>query len=192
MEAIKCVVVGDGAVGKTCLLISYTQNAFPGEYVPTIFDHYAATVVMDGKPVNLGLWDTSGQDDYDRFRPMSYLHTDVFLICFALISPASFEHVGEKWFPEVHYHCPNTPIILVGTKLDLRDDKETIERLRDKKLSPISFTQGFQMAKAIGAVKYVECSALTQSGLKTEFDEAIRAALCPPPQTKRRKACVLL
>ncbi|KAL1263808.1 hypothetical protein QQF64_004163 [Cirrhinus molitorella] len=111
MQAIKCVVVGDGAVGKTCLLISYTTNAFPGEYIPT----------------------------------------DVFLICFSLVSPASFENVRAKWYPEVRHHCPNTPIILVGTKLDLRDDKDTIERLRDKKLSPITYPQGLAMAREIGA-----------------------------------------
>lgn len=55
-----------------------------------------------------------------------------------------------QWYPEVRHHCPNTPIILVGTKLDLRDDKDTIERLRDKKLAPITYPQGLAMAREIG------------------------------------------
>ncbi|MBZ3876263.1 Ras-related C3 botulinum toxin substrate 1 [Sciurus carolinensis] len=145
-----------------------------------------------GKPVNLGLWDTAGQEDYDRLRPLSYPQTDVFLICFSLVSPASFENVRAKWYPEVRHHYPNAPIILVGTKLDLRDDKDTIEKLKEKKLTPITYPQGLAMAKEIGAVKYLEYSALTQRGLKTVLDEAIRAVLSPPPVKKRKRKCLLL
>ena len=148
MKSIKCVVVGDGAVGKTCLLISYTTNAFPGEYIPTVFDNYSANVQVDGQTINLGLWDTAGQEDYDRLRPLSYPQTDVFLLCFSIISPSSFENISTKWYPEVSHHCPNTPCVLLGTKLDLRDDPETIERLRTRnKCEPISYDQGCAKAR---------------------------------------------
>ena len=76
--------------------------------------------------------------------------------------------------------------------MDLREDKETLEKLKEKKLSPISYPQGLAMAKEINAVKYLECSALTQKGLKAVFDEAIRAVLCPKPRARPKKPCTLL
>lgn len=191
MQTLKCVVVGDGAVGKTCLLISYTTNQFPADYVPTVFDNYAVTVMIGDEPYTLGLFDTAGQEDYDRLRPLSYPSTDVFLVCFSVISPPSFENVKEKWFPEVHHHCPGVPCLIVGTQIDLRDDKVIIEKLQRQRLRPISSEQGERLARELRAVKYVECSALTQRGLKNVFDEAIVAAL-EPPVIKKSKKCTVL
>lgn len=138
------------------------------------FDNYSASVMVDGKPISLGLWDTAGQEDYDRLRPLSYPQTDVFLICFSIVSPPSFDNVKAKWFPEIEHHAPNVPIILVGTKLDLRDDRNTTDALRSKKMEPVSYEQALLVAKEIRAHKYLECSALTQRNLKSVFDEAIR------------------
>jgi len=115
------------------------------------------------------------------------------LFVFSIISPSSFENVTAKWYPEISHHCPNVPIILVGTKLDLRDDKETIERLREKKMTPITYEQGLAKMKEINAVKYLECSALTQKGLKNVFDEAIRAVITPPViKKKKTSGCLIL
>ncbi|CAG8563167.1 4071_t:CDS:2 [Ambispora leptoticha] len=172
MQTIKCVVVGDGAVGK-------------------VFDNYAVTVMIGDEPYTLGLFDTAGQEDYDRLRPLSYPQTDVFLVCFSVTSPASFENVKEKWFPEVHHHCPGVPCLIVGTQVDLRDDPTVVEKLSRQKMRPVTSEQGERLAKELGAVKYVECSALTQKGLKNVFDEAIVAALEPPGIDEVRLQCLV-
>lgn len=169
------MVVGDGAVGKTSLLISYTENRFPVEYVPTVFDNFTTGVEVDGKLINFALWDTAGQEEYSRLRALSYPETDVFLLCFSVVSPSSFENIRTKWNPEVSHHCPEAKLMLVGTKIDLREDKETLDKLKKEKLP--TYEDGVKLAQTIGAKMYLECSALTQEGLKRVFEEAIRAVI---------------
>jgi cell division control protein 42 len=103
-------------------------------------------------------------------------------------SPASFENVKEKWFPEVHHHCPGVPCLIVGTQIDLRDDPQVIEKLNRQKQRPVANEQGERLARELGAVKYVECSALTQKGLKNVFDE-VRDII---PYTNSRKTLSML
>ncbi|KAL6864862.1 hypothetical protein ACP4OV_016013 [Aristida adscensionis] len=175
---IKCVTVGDGAVGKTCMLICYTCNKFPTDYIPTVFDNFSANVSVDGRIVNLGLWDTAGQEDYSRLRPLSYRGADVFILSFSLVSRASYENVLKKWMPELRRFSPSIPVVLVGTKLDLREDRSY---LADHPAASIITTeQGEELRKQIGAVAYIECSSKTQRNIKAVFDTAIKVVLQPP------------
>jgi len=189
---IKLVVVGDGAVGKTCLLISYANNKFPEDYIPTFFDNYVVNVQAGDKHIELGLWDTAGQEEYDRLRPLSYANASVFLVCFSVTNPVSFENVQAKWYPEVTHLCPDVPQILVGTKMDTRSDEALLSKLRSQGQKPITPEEGAALAKKLNSVKYIECSAKTNENLKTVFDEAIKAVLFKKKRPKKSGGCTLL
>ncbi|CAG2237601.1 RAC1 [Mytilus edulis] len=158
MENKKLIVTGDSGVGKTCLLISYTTNAFPGEYVPTVFDNYTANVMVDGKPYGLGLWDTAGQEDYDRLRPLSYPQTDVVLLCFSINDRSTLENIEKKWIPEIKHHLPNVAKVLVGCKTEVDPAQQvvdgrsevdkTLQKERKKRqLDARSYTKGLKVKK---------------------------------------------
>ncbi|XP_058244823.1 rho-related GTP-binding protein RhoA-A [Hemibagrus wyckioides] len=187
----KLVIVGDGACGKTCLLIVFSKDQFPEVYVPTVFENYVADIEVDGKQVELALWDTAGQEDYDRLRPLSYPDTDVILMCFSIDSPDSLENIPEKWTPEVKHFCPNVPIILVGNKKDLRNDEHTRRELAKMKQEPVKAEEGKDMANRINAAGYLECSAKTKDGVREVFEMATRAALQAKKRSKKN-ACDLL
>ncbi|XP_028903396.1 rho-related GTP-binding protein RhoU [Ornithorhynchus anatinus] len=174
---LKCVLVGDGAVGKTSLVVSYTTNGYPTHYIPTAFDNFSAVVSVDGRPVRLQLCDTAGQDEFDKLRPLCYAHADVFLLCFSVVSPASFQNIREKWVPEVRRHCPGAPVVLVGTQSDLRQDVGVLIELDRGREKPVAGRAARLCADEVGAAAYVECSALTQKNLKEVFDAAILAGI---------------
>ncbi|KAM3842943.1 transforming protein RhoA isoform 3-T3 [Diretmus argenteus] len=167
----KLVIVGDGACGKTCLLIVFSKDQFPEVYVPTVFENYV--------------------EDYDRLRPLSYPDTDVILMCFSIDSPDSLENIPEKWTPEVKHFCPNVPIILVGNKKDLRNDEHTRRELAKMKQEPVKPEEGRDMANRIAAFGYMECSAKTKDGVREVFEMATRAAL-QARRGKKSSKCLLL
>ena len=136
------------------------------------------------------MWDTAGQEDYDRLRPLSYPDTDVILMCFSIDSPDSLENIPEKWTPEVHHFCPNVPIILVGNKRDLRNDENTKRELLKMKQEPVKYEEGHAMATKIGANHYLECSAKTKDGVREVFESATRAAL--QNRSRKKHKCILL
>ncbi|KAI3387185.1 hypothetical protein SNEBB_005218 [Seison nebaliae] len=180
----KLVIVGDGACGKTCLLFVFSKNKFPEVYVPTVFENYIADIEVDGKLIELALWDTAGQEDYDRLRPLSYSETDVILMCYAIDSPDSLANVPEKWTPEVRHFCPKVPIVLVGNKMDLRNDEVTKKELMKMRQEPVRLEQGRAVADKVGAYCVLECSAKNKVGVRQVFETATRAAL----QVKRNRS----
>ena len=126
MENIKLVVVGDRCVGKTMFLIRVTTRSYPTKFIPTYFDNYSVTRVLNGSLYSVYFWDTrpdSGEGDEDRLRPLSYRGTDVFVVCFDVANRSSFLNVTEKWIPELRHYVPEVPVLLLATKTDLRVGK---------------------------------------------------------------------
>ena len=144
--------------------ITYSTNKFPTEYVPTVFDNYAVDVKIDEKLYTVALFDTAGQESFDQLRPVAYPQTDIFLVCFSVVYPSSLQNVQKLWINEIRKYCPHTPLLLVGTKCDLRNNRDEIEKLAKKKERPVTQEEGGKAARQMKAVKYVECSSLTQEG----------------------------
>uniref|UniRef100_A0A4W5MS01 Rho-related BTB domain-containing protein 1 n=1 Tax=Hucho hucho TaxID=62062 RepID=A0A4W5MS01_9TELE len=197
VETIKCVVVGDNAVGKTRLICARACNATLTQYqllathVPTVWaiDQYRVCQevlersrdVVDDVSVSLRLWDTFG--DHHKDRRFAYGRSDVVVLCFSIANPNSLYHVKTMWYPEIKHFCPRAPVILVGCQLDLRyADLEAVNRARRPLARPIKYNEilpperGREVAKELG-VPYYETSVVAQFGVKDVFDNAIRAAL---------------
>ncbi|XP_016381388.1 rho-related BTB domain-containing protein 2-like [Sinocyclocheilus rhinocerous] len=197
VETIKCVVVGDNAVGKTRLICARACNATLTQYqllathVPTVWaiDQYRVCQevlersrdVVDDVSVSLRLWDTFG--DHHKDRRFAYGRSDVVVLCFSIANPNSLFHVKTMWYPEIKHFCPRAPVILVGCQLDLRyADLEAVNRARRPLARPIKANEillpekGREVAKVLG-MPYYETSVVAQFGVKDVFDNAIRAAL---------------
>ena len=178
--------MGDDAVGKTTLLYAWTNN----KCVPDAehFGSYAPEIkTPDGQICSLSIIDTAGTEEYNRLRPLAYPDTGVVLVCFSTVVPESLENVSKKWVPEIQQHCPGTPFLLVGTQIDLKEDRATIDKLADKNQKPISSEEGLDAAKQVGAEKYAECSSLTMEGVKDLFDQAILQALKKQGEKSEKK-----
>jgi small GTP-binding protein len=171
-EPLKLVVVGDGAVGKTCLLVVYAKGSFPTEYVPTVFENYKCKVTVGSEVRNVQLWDTAGQEELEYVRVLSYPNTDVFLFCFSVADRSSFANIKDKWYTEVNtQHGEGNPLyLLVGTKSDLRDETD----------NAVKEQEGKDLAQQIHAFDYVECSAMKNENVKQVFDTAIQKAVIVP------------
>lgn len=188
----KLVIVGDGACGKTSLLSVFTLGYFPKDYNPTVFENFVTDVKIDGKPVQLALWDTAGQEAYERLRPLSYTKAHVILIGYSVDTPDSLDNVTSKWIQEVQVHCPETPVILVGMKKDLRDDQAASTGAETKTTRFVTTAEAERVAAEIGARNHLECSALTGDGVDDVFEAATRGALTQGNQSQESGCCIIL
>ncbi|KAL7717027.1 Ras-like GTP-binding protein RHO1 [Entamoeba marina] len=162
-KAIKIVVVGDGSVGKTCLLLAYSRGDIPTSYVPTVFENFSHVIHYKNEDYILHLWDTAGQEEYDRLRPLSYSDSDVVLLCFAVNNRTSFENITSKWEPEIKMYIATAKTILVGLKIDLREDGK----------DHVSKQEGDELAKQLGCVSYLESSSVKKIGLAPVFEQSV-------------------
>jgi len=175
-ERRKLVVVGGGGTGKTSLLMVHCRQTFPQEYVPTVFENFVKEEEVDKKLIDLALWDTAGQEDYDRLRPLSYPDSDIVLLCFSVTDRGSFSEILTKWNPEVSHFLDGVPKLLVGLKTDLR------EQTKDA----VTYAEAQELAYRIGAC-YVECSAKRREGVEQVFQTAIKTVWENDKRVSRRR-----
>ena len=178
LDQIQCSFLGDTGTGRSSFLMTYFHGEFPGEYIPMVMEAYSRNVTVDGKDYQLTFNDTGSRGDYDLIRVRAYAnqHIDVFAICFSVISEHSQKYIGEKWIPEIQENKPNVPFLFVGTKIDIRDDKQVLEKLGDHR-KILSKKDGEKLAKEFGAKIYVEISSLTKTGFDEFINEIIRTAI---------------
>ncbi|XP_048677946.1 rho-related GTP-binding protein RhoF isoform X1 [Lepidochelys kempii] len=157
------------------------------KYAPSVFEKYTTSITVGNKEVILNLYDTAGQEDYDRLRPLSYQNTNMVLICYDVMNPTSYDNVLIKWYPEISHFCRGVPLILIGCKTDLRKDKEHLRKLMSSEQEPITYTQGEATCQQMKAQAYLECSAKCRENIEDVFKEATNIALNAMKKAKRRK-----
>ncbi|KAM0517015.1 hypothetical protein ACHAPE_005127 [Trichoderma viride] len=198
----KLVLLGDGASGKTSLLNVFTRGYFPTVYEPTVFENYVHDIFVDNVHIELSLWDTAGQEEFDRLRSLSYDDTDLIVLCYSVDSKDSLENVESKWVGEIADNCPGVKLVLIALKCDLRqmgeDEPEEADATaaadgsaQREKPPTISYDEGLEVAKRIGASRYLECSAMKNRGVNEAFTEAARVALSVKKEREDNKCTVM-
>lgn len=188
----KLVLLGDGACGKTSLLNVFTRGYFPTVYEPTVFENYVHDIFIDNTHVELSLWDTAGQEEFDRLRSLSYDDTHAIMLCFSVDSRDSLENVETKWVGEIAENCPGVKLVLVALKCDLRKKEDAEDDEQESEKPMINYDEGLKVAERIKALRYLECSAMKNRGVNEAFTEAARVALSVKTSKDKSPGCSVM
>ncbi|XP_037801135.1 GTP-binding protein RHO1-like [Penaeus monodon] len=187
MTSLFIALLGDGAVGKTCLLTTYIQGDFPTVYMPTVFESYVEANKFRNEffDFSFSIMDTAGQEDYTNLRRLLYPKASVFILCYSVDNVTSFRQVTSFWVPDVtHNGGEKKPIVLVGLKTDLRGGRSDEE--------VVTTAQGKELARRIRAEQFFECSARSLTGLDGVFRAAAKAAVAYHKRKTRKRPCVII
>jgi Rho family protein len=170
---------------------------------------HLADIYIDNTHVELSLWDTAGQEEFDRLRSLSYDDTHAIMLCFSVDSPDSLENVETKWVGEIAENCPGVKLVLVALKCDLRKRDDDDAENGEPEKPCIDYEEGLRVAEKIKALRYLgtssrawhrenigwpntECSAMKNRGVNEAFTEAARVALQVKTSKDKSGGCTIL
>ncbi|KAL3873242.1 hypothetical protein ACJMK2_036382 [Sinanodonta woodiana] len=177
---VTCAIIGDEMVGKTSLALTFMKEKLPDIHVSTVFDNFAGIQSVAGNKYTVSMFDTTSQEDYEELRIFTYKESEVIVVCYSVSDRDSYCRVRDYWLQEILKYARGShkkPVILVATHADQRNKCDSN---LDK---PVSTSEGEQLAKAIGAEKFIECSAVTRKGVSEIFENVI---MCAVKQRKKK------
>ncbi|XP_020895066.1 rho-related protein racA [Exaiptasia diaphana] len=194
MRYLKVKVIGDSTVGKTSLLSRWYHQNYPPQdepgqkqrgnssTLPPVLESFFVNTTVNSEAYIVTFWDTCTMRSFNdmdvvKLKPLEYEDTDVFIACFDISNPKSFQNISTVWVPEMRYYVPGTPLVVVGNKADLRSS-DSLQTL-------VSCAKGLELAKRLDA-EYLEMSAVTCEGLKEVIDTALRIALSRPNSVENK------
>ncbi|KAI0525449.1 P-loop containing nucleoside triphosphate hydrolase protein [Xylaria bambusicola] len=172
---MRFVFVGDAACGKSSVLLRFYRDTFTQHYSPTHYELFHKVVAVDEQDTDIELWDTAGDIALEQLARLSYLAWDAVFLCFSVNSVRSFNNARTQWITQIRRYTRGAPLIFVGTKTDQRVGASLWAPLYPNLETRITATEGAMTATAIGATRYVECSAKTGQGIVGVFEEGVRA-----------------
>ncbi|KAK3591827.1 hypothetical protein CHS0354_007684 [Potamilus streckersoni] len=177
---VTCAIIGDEMVGKTSLALTFMKEKLPDNHVSTVFDNFAGIQLVAGNKYTVSMFDTTSQQDYEELRIFTYKESEVIVVCYSVLDRDSYSSVREYWFHEILKYVRGShkkPVILVATHTDQRNKSDPNVD------NPVSTSEGEQLAKDIGAEKFIECSAVTRKGVSEIFENVI---MCAMKQRKKK------